>query len=98
MTINVLLITGCERYFIASQLSRCVCWYVIVDDPSLKLSRRTHNTSNTSTERGDRVDAGIRAILVQPGPHRTAPLELDQHITSRSAIVLYVPTPQLTKY
>jgi hypothetical protein len=30
-------------------------------------------------------------------PHRTAPLESDQHIISRSAIVLYVTTPQVTK-
>jgi len=33
----------------------------------------------------------------EPGEHRTAPLESDQHIISRSAIVLYVTTPQLTK-
>jgi Domain of unknown function (DUF4167) len=34
----------------------------------------------------------------EPGEHRTAPLEPDQHIISRSVIVLYVTTPQLTKY
>jgi signal transduction histidine kinase len=51
---------------------RCVCWHVIVDDPSLE----THAARITHPARArafGSVDAGIRAILVQTGPHRTAP-------------------------